>query len=100
VLKEFGSIPSPGMLSFPRPGYTLCLDFPYQGDRTRTLLDRLEAMTREAEGALYPAKDMHMSAESFARFFPRLDEFRAHVDPGFSSSFWRRVHGQASDSGR
>ena len=46
----------------------------------------------EAGGALYPAKDARMSAETFARSFPRLEEFSPHVDPAFSSSFWRRVH--------
>jgi hypothetical protein len=33
-----------------------------------------------------------MSGEAFRRSFPRLEEFAAHVDPQFSSSFWRRVH--------
>jgi hypothetical protein len=40
---------------------------------------------------MYPAKDARMTRESFAAFYPWLDEFRAHVDPAFSSSFWRRV---------
>jgi FAD/FMN-containing dehydrogenase len=91
VLKTFGEVPSPGMLSFPRPGATLALDFANQGERTFALLEALEAIVREAGGALYPAKDARMSAASFAAAYPRLAEFERHVDPAFSSSFWRRV---------
>lgn len=93
VLKGFGAVGSPGLLSFPRPGVTLAMDFPYRGARTERLFRELHAVTFDAGGALYPAKDAHMSAEAFRRSYPRLGEFRAHVDPAFSSSFWRRVGG-------
>jgi FAD/FMN-containing dehydrogenase len=91
VLKRFGAARSPGLMSFPRPGFTLTLDLPNRGEETFAHFARLEAIAMEAGGALYPAKDARMSAESFARSCPRLDEFRSHVDPAFSSSFWRRV---------
>jgi hypothetical protein len=32
-----------------------------------------------------------MTAESFTAFFPQWKVLAGHVDPGFSSSFWRRV---------
>jgi hypothetical protein len=32
-----------------------------------------------------------MSRKSFERSFPLLPEFARHLDPAFSSSFWRRV---------
>jgi len=91
VLKMFGDKTSPGLLSFPRPGPTLALDFPNRGSKTLELLDRLDEVVREAGGAVYPAKDARMSPDSFRRYFPdhvRLTEYR---DPRFSSSFWRRV---------
>lgn len=91
VLKIFGDIPSPGMLSFPRPGITLNLDFPFEGKSTLALCERLDTIVRSASGALYPAKDARMPRDMFERSFPRLQEFLPHVDPRFSSSFWRRV---------
>lgn len=91
VLKVFGSIRSPGMLSFPRPGVTLALDFPNRGAPTMALLDRLDEIVRDSGGAVYPAKDARMSAESFRHYFPEWRSFCAYLDPRFSSSFWRRV---------
>lgn len=93
VIKRFGDLPSPGMLSFPRPGVTLALDFPYRGTRTLEMLEELDRLVAGAGGAVYPAKDAHMSPESFRRYFPLWREFAEHVDPKFSSSFWRRVSG-------
>ena len=91
VLKMFGDIPSPGLLSFPMPGATLALDFPNRGAPTRDLLGRLEGLVRDAGGRLYPAKDSVMTAETFNRGFGRGGEFRSLIDPGLSSAFARRV---------
>jgi L-gulonolactone oxidase len=91
VLKTFGDKPSPGMLSFPRPGTTLALDFSNRGASTLALLDRLDAIVREASGRLYPAKDGRISAAMFRAGYPYWSDFARHVDPGFSSHFWRRV---------
>lgn len=91
VLKHFGDIPSPGLLSFPRPGITLALDFPNRGEKTLSLFDRLDEVVASAGGAVYPAKDARMSEKSFRRFFPRREEFLRFKDPGLSSDFWKRV---------
>ncbi len=91
VLKVFGEQTPAGLMSFARPGVTLALDLPMRGAGTLGLLDRLDAVVRDAGGAIYPAKDARMSPETFRASFPNLDEFRPHVDPAFSSSFWRRV---------
>ena len=94
VLKTFGALPSPGLLSFPREGTTLALDFPNRGDSTLALLDRLDAVVKEAGGRLYPAKDGRLSGAMFRAGYPELERFAAQLDPGFSSSFWRRVMGR------
>lgn len=94
VLKEFGDLKSPGMLSFPRKGYTLALDFPNLGESTLTLFNDLDAIVREAEGAIYPAKDARMSPAAFRAGYPAINNFLPYIDPQFSSSFWRRVQSQ------
>ena len=91
VLKTFGDLPSPGMLSFPRPGVTLALDFANRGERTLRLLRGLDDVVRDARGRVYPAKDACMTGAAFRAFYPGWEAFAAHIDPGFSSSFWRRV---------
>jgi L-gulonolactone oxidase len=91
VLKTFGDRPSPGLLSFPRPGTTLALDFPNKGQATLKLLARLDDIVREAGGRLYPAKDGRMPAGMFRSGYGDWEDFSRHVDPQFSSHFWRRV---------
>jgi FAD/FMN-containing dehydrogenase len=93
VLKRFGAQRSPGLLSFPRPGLTLAVDLAFRGHATLELLEGLDAVVRQAGGAVYPAKDARMSGESFRAFFPAWERFSRHMDPRFSSSFWRRVNG-------
>jgi FAD/FMN-containing dehydrogenase len=91
VLKQFGTTPSLGLMSFARPGVTLALDFPNRGALTLRLLESLDSITRQAGGAVYPAKDARMSAISFQQYFPAWQNFQRYIDPCFSSSFWRRV---------
>lgn len=91
VLKTFGDVLSPGLLSFPRKGVTLALDFPMRGASTLALLNELDVIVRQAGGGVYPAKDARMSRESFQAYYPRWQEFSQYIDPKFSSSFWRRV---------
>ncbi len=91
VLKKFGDLPSPGMLSFPRPGLTLALDFSYAGKKTLRLLNDLDTIVLQSGGVVYPAKDARMTPEIFQAYYPQWREFEQHIDPHFSSSFWRRV---------
>jgi L-gulonolactone oxidase len=91
VLKTFGSVPSPGLLSFPCEGTTLALDFPNQGEVTLKLMERLDEIVLKVGGRLYPAKDGRMTARQFHAGYPQASEFSKHVDPGMSSAFWERM---------
>ncbi len=91
VIKTFGDVASPGILSFPRPGVTVALDFPNCGKKTRSLFQRMDKVIETNGGRLYPAKDACMSQDGFQRFYPEVDSFLPYIDPAFSSSFWRRV---------
>lgn len=91
VLKKFGTVPSPGLLSFPRPGFTLTLDFANQGEETLKLLDRLDAIVMAAGGAINPYKDARMSPETFAMSFPGWKKLEALRDPAMVSNFWART---------
>ena len=91
VIKEFGDPKSPGLLSFPRPGTTLCMDFPFEGENTLSLFQDFDAIVRDFGGRMYPGKDACMSPESFQQYFPEYRKFSEYIDPKFSSSFWRRV---------
>jgi FAD/FMN-containing dehydrogenase len=91
VMKQFGSAPPAGMLSFPRPGLTIALDFAMRGERTLKLLQSLDEVVQQSGGALYPAKDARMSQALFEASFPRWRDFVPYIDPKMSSSFWRRV---------
>lgn len=98
VLKRFGAIESPGLLSFPRPGFTLTLDFPNRGGATLALLAELDAITVSAGGAVNPYKDARMSAATFAASFPAWRQLEALRDPAFASDFWRRTALRLTDA--
>jgi len=92
VLKRFGAMASPGLLSFPMAGPTLALDFPQQGEATARLFASLDAIVRSAGGRLYPAKDAHMDADFFRASYPRWPQLEALRDPLLCSRFWKRVN--------
>jgi len=94
VLKRFGEA-GPAPLSFPFPGYTLALDLPVRPGLAQFLREA-DRLLLDYGGRIYVAKDATAQAESFARMYPRLPEFRAcraELDPKgrLSSSLGRRL---------
>lgn len=90
VLKTFGTMKSPGWMSFPMPGITLALDFA-NTPAVLPLFAELDRVVFSAGGRLYPAKDGAMRAVDFQKSYPRWEALETYRDPSFSSSFWRRV---------
>jgi hypothetical protein len=93
VLKTFGEIRSQGMLSFPRQGVTLALDFSNEGHKTEGLFKELDQIVLGAGGRLNPSKDARMSRESFVAGYPSYEDFLRYRDPGISSGFSKRIFG-------
>lgn len=93
ILKTFGNRKALGMMSFPRPGVTLALDFPNHGLATSKLFERLDAIVRETGGRIYLAKDARMPRDLFESGYPRLQEFLQYRDPGICSAMSRRLIG-------
>jgi FAD/FMN-containing dehydrogenase len=94
VLKRFGK-ESGGVLSFPREGYTLAIDFPIR-QGTVALLRRLDAMVLDAGGRVYLGKDSYLDAATFRAMYPAIDRWlaiKAKYDPEglFTSDLARRV---------
>ena len=83
VLKRFGA-ESGGMLSFPKPGWTLTLDLPAGVDGLGRLLHELDDLVMAAGGRHYLAKDAVTSPEVIRAGYPRFDDWlaiRRRVDP-------------------
>ncbi len=91
VLKSFGKLKSPGLISFPMEGITLALDFPQKYIEDKKLFDRLDSLVHEVGGRLYPAKDAHMSKEHFKKAYPAWIDLEKIRDPRLLSKFWKRV---------
>ncbi|HVW56677.1 MAG TPA: FAD-binding oxidoreductase [Rhizobiaceae bacterium] len=91
VLKRFGATRSPGILSFPRQGYTLTLDFPNRGGRTLALLRELDRIAIASGGTVNPYKDARMDEHVFQASFPNWRALESLRDPAFLSDFWRRT---------
>jgi len=74
VLKVFGKQES--MISFPKEGYTLALDFPVRKDLF-AFLDELDALVLKHHGRLYMSKDARMKPEIFTAGYPGLEKFKS-----------------------
>lgn len=95
VLKRFGA-GNPGMLSFPKPGWTLTVDIASRVPGLPDLLRHLDEIVLGAGGRHYLAKDSHMRPETFSAGYPRFEEWRAvkhRVDPNcvWTSDLARRL---------
>jgi decaprenylphospho-beta-D-ribofuranose 2-oxidase len=94
VLKRFG----PGNrapLSFPMPGWTLCVDMPVRPG-LGALCDELDELVLDAGGRHYLAKESRTTPFAIRRGYPRFDEWRKvrdAVDPNnvFASDMSRRL---------
>jgi decaprenylphospho-beta-D-ribofuranose 2-oxidase len=94
VLKRFGE-GNRAPLSFPKPGWTLCVDIPI-GRGLGALCEELDGIVLDAGGRHYLAKESRTSPEAIRRGYPRLDEWRKvrhAVDPDgvFVSDMARRL---------
>lgn len=88
VLKRFGES-NAAPLSFPMPGWTLTVDLPAGASGLAELCHRLDEVVLEAGGRHYLAKDAHTRAESIARGYPRLDEWRRIRDSVDPARVWQ-----------
>jgi FAD/FMN-containing dehydrogenase len=91
VLKRFGDYTSPGLMSFPKPGVTLALDFPNGRHLNEELFSQLDDIVREAKGRIFPAKDAHMTPADFQASYPQWSQLESLRDPALNSRFWQRV---------
>ena len=73
VLKLLGK-ENENLLTFPREGYTLALDFK-AGSGVLALLDRLDRIVDDHGGRVYLSKDARLRPASLAAGYPRLDTF-------------------------
>ncbi len=94
VFKQMGE-GNPAPLSFPHPGWMVCLDFPIKAGLSK-FCQELDEDVLAIGGRLYTAKESRTSPETFAKMYPRLEEWRkvrASVDPEgvFASDMSRRL---------
>jgi len=76
VIKDCGP-EGRGLLSFPKSGMSIAMDFPIHPTKTQALVDRLNALVIAEGGRIYLTKDAFTRAEHFHAMEPRLTAFNA-----------------------
>jgi FAD/FMN-containing dehydrogenase len=65
------------MISFPRPGISIAMDFPIHPRKTQGFVDKLNELVLSEGGRIYLTKDTFTRAEHFRAMEPRLEAFNA-----------------------
>lgn len=94
VFKLFGE-GNKAPLSYPMPGWNVCVDFPIKPG-LGAFLDDLDKRVMEFGGRLYLAKESRTSAENFHKMYPSMEGWlktRNAIDPTgvFASDMSRRL---------
>ena len=94
VFKLFGE-GNRAPLSFPMPGWNICVDFPIKPGLGH-FLDELDKRVLDFGGRLYLAKESRTSAEKFHQMYPQMQSWldtRNEIDPTgvFASDMSRRL---------
>lgn len=94
VFKLFGE-GNQAPLSFPMPGWNICVDFPIKRG-LHEFVRELDQRVMSIGGRLYTAKDSRTSAETFHAMYPEVDKWiatRRRIDPNhvFMSDMGRRL---------
>ncbi|MDK8546054.1 FAD-binding oxidoreductase [Corynebacterium pseudodiphtheriticum] len=94
VFKLFGE-GNRAPLSFPMPGWNICVDFPIKPGLGH-FLDELDKRVLDFGGRLYLAKESRTSAEKFHQMYPQMQswlDIRNQIDPTgvFASDMSRRL---------
>ena len=76
VLKVFGKQDS--LISFPKEGYTLAMDFAVRKGLME-FLDKLDEIVLKYGGRLYMSKDARMKPSALQAGYPKLEEFKTIV---------------------
>jgi len=74
VIKDCGP-EGKGILSFPRPGVSIAMDFPIHLKKTPVLVDRLNELVIAEGGRIYLTKDTFTRPEHFQAMEPRVEAF-------------------------
>ncbi len=78
VVKQHGELTSPGLLSFPKPGFSFALDFTYQKGLAPFLI-QLNQKIADAGGRVYLVKDALLEAATFEQMYPEATEFKTQI---------------------
>ena len=87
VLKLFGEADERAVMSFPKRGYTLSLDFKIS-TKVFSLLSKLDELVLKYNGRLYLAKDVRMPASLFEKTYPK----KVKRNPFFESLQSKRLN--------